>query len=256
MTGWGQDGPLAHAAGHDVNYIALAGALYPMGDPAAPPQIPLNLIADFGGGGMLLALGVAAALFESARSGRGQVVDVAMVDGVATLLTSLFQLDATGMWSRERGRNWLDGAAPWYGVYRTADDRFVTVGALEDKFYAQLLERLGLAAAAWPQWDQSRWPALRTVLQDVFAERTLAEWQVTLEGTDVCFAPVLRPDEAPTHPHLAQRGTYVDHGGVVQPAPSPRFSRTPGALHRPPPWQGEHTQEILAELDAAPDQTG
>jgi alpha-methylacyl-CoA racemase len=253
MTGWGQDGPLAAAAGHDINYIALAGALHPIGDPGAPPPPPLNLVGDFGGGGMLLAFGVAAALVERARSGRGQVLDVAMLDGVATLLASLCQLDAQGQWSHERGTNWLDGAAPWYGTYRTADDRFVTVGALEGKFYALLLGRLGLDAVDWPQWDRSRWPALRAVLEERFAARTLAEWRDELEGTDACFAPVLRSDEAAEHPHVAARGTFERHDGVLQPAPSPRFSRTPGAVQGRPPLPGEHTAEVLAELQVVPD---
>ena len=251
MTGWGQDGPLAGAAGHDINYIALAGALHPMGAPDGLPQVPLNLVGDFGGGGMLLVLGVVTALLERERSGRGQVVDVAMIDGVATLMTSLYQLAAMGQWTNERGGNWLDGSAPWYGVYRTADDRFLTVGALEEKFYAELLERLSLDGAAWPQWDVARWPALRAELESIFVHKTLAEWQELLEGTDVCFAPVLRPDEAAGHPQLAARRTYVEPAGVQQPAPAPRFSRTPAETRRPPPWPGQHSEEIRAELAAA-----
>jgi len=252
MTGWGQDGPLAAASGHDINYIALAGALHPLGDQDVPPAPPLNLVGDFGGGGMLLGLGVAAALFERERSGQGQVVDVAMLDGVATLLASVCQLDAQGQWSRERGRNWLDGAAPWYGSYRTADGRFVSVGALEAKFYALLLERLGFDAADWPQWDEARWPALRARMEERFAQQTLEEWRVRLEGTDACFAPILRVDEAAAHPHVAARGSYVELDGVLQPAPSPRFARTPGAIQGPPPLPGEHTDQLLAELARRP----
>jgi alpha-methylacyl-CoA racemase len=199
---------------------------------------------------MLLALGVAAALFERERSGRGQVVDGAMVDGVASLLASLCQLDAQGLWSRERATNWLDGAAPWYRAYRTSDGRFVTVGALEPQFYALLLAKLGLDTAEWPQWDQQRWPQQSAQLERLFAERTLEEWRALLEGTDACFAPVLRLDEASSHPHVAARGLYVERDGLMQPAPSPRFSRTPGAIRRPPPLPGQHTDELLAELRA------
>jgi alpha-methylacyl-CoA racemase len=248
MTGWGQDGPLASTAGHDLNYIALAGALHPMGSPDEPPRPPLNLVGDFGGGGMLLAFGVAAALFEREHSGHGQVLDVAMVDGTASLLAALCQLDAQGLWSRERGTNWLDGAAPWYQAYRTSDSRFVTVGALEPKFYALLLDALDLNAADWPQWDRRRWPQQCAQLAELFAKRTLQEWSELLEGTDVCFAPALRLDEAASHPHIAARGTYVERDGVLQPAPAPRFSRTPGAIQGPPPLPGEHTDEILDTL--------
>jgi alpha-methylacyl-CoA racemase len=248
MTGWGQGGPLASASGHDLNYIALAGALHPMGDPAAPPRPPLNLIGDYGGGGMLLAFGVSAALYERERSGRGQVLDVAMVDGAATLMAALCQLDAQGAWSHERGGNWLDGSAPWYRAYRTADDRFLTVGALEAKFYSLLLQALALDEADWPQWDRERWPALNALLEERFAQRTLGQWRDALEGSDACFAPVLRFDEAGEHPHLAARGTYVRRDGVVQPAPVPRFGRTPGAIQGSPPRPGQHTGEVLAEL--------
>lgn len=249
MTGWGQDGPLAHAAGHDLNYIAVAGALGAIGPADEVPHVPLNLIGDFGGGGMLMAFGVMAALHERATSGRGQVVDVAMVDGVASLMGSVFQLIASGQWAPGRGTNWLQGAAPWYGVYRTADDRFVTVGPLEGKFYALLLETLGFDPADWPQFDTGRWGDLRSRLEEVFASRTLAEWVTALEGTDVCFGPVVGLDEVTSHPHLAARGTYVTVEGAVQSAPVPRFSRTPGALTLPPPWPGQHTAEILDDLD-------
>jgi alpha-methylacyl-CoA racemase len=248
MTGWGQRGPLAGASGHDLNYIALAGALHPMGPPDAPPPPPLNLVADFGGGGMLLAFGVACALYERERSGLGQVLDVAMVDGVASLLTSVCQLQAQGVWSRERGANWLDGAAPWYRAYATADGRFVTVAALEAKFYSLLLARLGLDEADWPQWDREGWPELSQQLEQLFAGRTLEQWRAELEGTDACFAPALRVEEAAEHPQLVARATYVAPGGVVQPAPVPRFGRTPGAIQGPPPLRGEHTEEVLAEL--------
>jgi alpha-methylacyl-CoA racemase len=251
MTGWGQEGPLANASGHDLNYIALAGALHPMGPADAPPLPPLNLVGDFGGGGMLLGFGIACALFERTRSGQGQVIDVAMIDGVATLLASVCELDAAGQWSHERGSNWLDGAAPWYGVYRTADERFVTVGSLEGKFYSQLLRALSLDEREWPQWERERWPGLRSRLEEIFATRTMREWNEALEGTDVCFGPALQIEEASEHPHLAARGVYVERDGVLQPSPSPRFGRTPGAIRGPAPRPGEHTEEVLAELATA-----
>jgi alpha-methylacyl-CoA racemase len=248
MTGWGQDGPLAAAAGHDLNYIALAGALHPIGDAGSPPPVPLNLVGDFGGGGMLLAFAVASALVERAHSGKGQVIDVAMIDGVASLMTSIFQLDAIGAWERDRGANWLQGAAPWYRSYETADGRYLTVGSLEPQFYRLLLSQLALDPDEWPQWDRGRWPALTERLAALFATRPLADWCAALEGTDVCFAPALTMDEVIGHPHLAARQVYVEHDGLTQPAAVPRFDRTPGAISRPPPWPGEHTLEVLAEL--------
>jgi alpha-methylacyl-CoA racemase len=248
MTGWGQRGPLAHAPGHDINYLAVAGALHQVGNAGEPPPVPLNLIADFGGGGMLLAFAVAAALVERAQSGRGQVVDVAMVDGVALLLNSVFKLAGQGDWEDERGANWLQGAAPWYRAYATADDRFVTVGALEPQFYDNLLRRLALDPGEWPQWDQERWPQLSALLERLFASRTLGSWVESLEGSDTCFAPAVSLDEVVSHPQLASRGTYVHHDGFTQPAPAPRFERTPGAIGSTPPWAGQDTVEILAEL--------
>lgn len=248
MTGWGQDGPLARAAGHDLNYIGLAGALEPMGAPGQPPPVPLNLIADFGGGGMSLVVGVLAALLERERSQQGQVLDVAMVDGVATLLTSVLQLSAMDQWSTRRGVNWVAGGAPWYRAYVTADERYVTVGALEGKFYEQLLERLGLEPLDWPQWDQTCWPALAERFTQIFSSLPLARWCEELEGTDVCFAPVLSIPEAAAHPQLASRGVYVEHEGTLQPAPSPRLQRTPGRIAGPPPWAGADTHAILSEL--------
>jgi len=228
--------------------LALAGALHPIGDAASPPPVPLNLVGDFGGGGMLLAFAVAAALVERERSGRGQVVDVAMIDGVAALMTSIFQVDSMGQWDRERGSNWLQGAAPWYRSYETADGRYLTVGSLEPQFYALLLGRLGLDAAEWPQWDRERWPLLTARVAELFKTRTLAEWCGELEGTDACFAPALTMDEVTAHPHLGAREVYVEVEGVTQPAPVPRFERTPGAISSPPPWPGEHTLDVLAEL--------
>jgi alpha-methylacyl-CoA racemase len=253
MTGWGQEGPLAHAAGHDINYIALAGALEAMGPADQPPPVPLNLVGDFGGGGMLLAFGIAAALVERSRSGRGQVIDVAMVDGVAALMTSVFQLEAMGLWHAGRYENWLQGAAPWYRPYATADGRHVTVGSLEPQFYRLLLERLGLDPVTWPQWDRGRWPELIVELEARFAAEPMAHWQRELEGTDVCFAPSLELGELSEHPHLRARSTYVVDDGVLQPAPTPRFDRTPGAIAGPPPWPGQHSAELRAELDLAPD---
>jgi alpha-methylacyl-CoA racemase len=252
MTGWGQAGPLARSAGHDLNYIAVAGALDLLraADDGLPP-VPLNLIGDFGGGGMLLGFGIVTALLERERSGRGQILDVAMVDGVATLLTSILQLRQMGQWRSEPGSNWLQGAAPWYSPYRTSDGGVVTFGALEPKFYALLLQQLGLDVAAWPQWDEARWPALCAVMAATIGAEPRRVWQERFEGTDVCFGVATTLDELLEHPQLAARETYVRHDGVVQPAPAPRFSRTPGRLSRPVPWAGEHTNEILAELGAS-----
>jgi alpha-methylacyl-CoA racemase len=248
MTGWGQDGPLATAAGHDINYIGLVGALEPIGPPGQPPTVPLNLVGDFGGGGMLLAVGVLAGLLERERSGQGQVIDVAMVDGIALLLTSILQMAAGGSWSGRRGENWVDGGAPWYRAYATRDGRFVTVGPLEPKFYAQFLTRLGFDPEQWPQWDMTRWPELERRLEETFAARTVGDWDRLLEGSDVCYAPVLSFAEGARHPHVAHRGTYVEVDGVLQPAPAPRFARTPGAIGLPPPWPGADTRSVLEGL--------
>jgi alpha-methylacyl-CoA racemase len=248
MTGWGQAGPLAQAPGHDINYIALAGALQLMGADGEPPQVPLNLIADFGGGGMLLAFGIVVALLERERSGHGQVIDVAMVDGVASLLSGVLHLRGLGHWTPGRGTNWLQGAAPWYRAYRTADDAYLTVGSLEHKFYVYLLERLDLEPSNWPQWDVARWPALATEMENRFAERPLKAWQKELEGSDACFAPALSLEDMIEHEHIRARETYLRRHGVVQPAPVPRFGRTPGALGRRPPHVGEHNAEIRAEV--------
>jgi alpha-methylacyl-CoA racemase len=237
VTGWGQDGPWASAAGHDLNYIALAGPLAAIGRRGSPPPPPLNLIGDFGGGGMLLALGIAAALVERASSGEGQVVDAAMVDGAALQFAAVAGFMQMGVWGPERESNLLDGGAPFYDTYETADGRFVAIGALEPQFYAELLDRLGLASDDWPQYDRERWPALKRTLGEIFRTRTRDEWDAQLGGTDVCFAPVLGLDEAAAHPHNAARGLYQGVGGVVQPSPAPRFSRTPGAI-RPSPGTG------------------
>ena len=236
MTGWGQDGPLAQAAGHDIDYIAVAGVLAHIGRRDAPPTPPLNLIGDFGGGGMLLAFGVMCALFEAQRSGEGQVVDAAMVDGAALLMAMIWGHKALGRWTDERGANIYDSGAPDYDVYETADGEYVAFGAREPKFFAELLARLGLDAGSLPaQSDRDGWPVLHDAIAAVVATRTRDEWCVELEGADVCFAPVLRMDEAVHHPHIAARGTIVEHEGLVQPAPAPRSrARPPRSARRCP----------------------
>lgn len=228
MTGWGQDGPLAKAAGHDINYVALTGALHSIGRKDGPPAVPLNLVGDFGGGGMYLAFGIVCALLEARQSGKGQVVDAAMVDGAASLMTYIYAMLADGKWSDRRGENSLDGeTAPWYGVYETADGGYISIASAEPQFYAELLRLTGLAGQALPdQLDRDSWPAFRERLAAVFREKTRAEWCAIMEGSDVCFAPVLTLAEAVAHPHNRARGTFVEVGGVMQPAPAPRFSRT------------------------------
>jgi alpha-methylacyl-CoA racemase len=231
MTGWGQEGPWAQAAGHDINYIATAGALWPIGPAGAPPEPPLNLVGDFGGGGMLLAFGVAAGLLQAERSGRGPVVDAAMVDGVASQLTLLFAMRAMGVWQDERGGNLLDSGAPFYGVYEAKDGGYVAVGAIEPKFYAELLAGLGLSGEELPrQMDRAAWPAMRERFAAVFATRTRDQWSETFAGTDACVTAVLAPAEAPGHPHVAARQTYVDVDGAVQPNAAPRFDGAAGAV--------------------------
>lgn len=248
MTGWGQDGPYAHTAGHDINYVALAGALDPVGRRGEPPVPPLNYVGDFGGGGMLLALGITAALVEVGHSGRGQVVDAAMVEGAALLSTLTHELRAKGEWSDDRGTNTVDTGSHYYDVYETADGRYVSIGAVEPKFYAELLERIGLAGEDLPrQNDRDRWPMMRKRLADVSRGKTRAEWSALLEGTDICYAPVLGLGEAPKHPHNVHRGTFTEVDGVVQPAPAPRFSRTPAGIRRGPPQPREHTDEVLKQ---------
>jgi alpha-methylacyl-CoA racemase len=247
MTGWGQDGPMAQAAGHDINYISLAGALRSFARRGERPVPPLNLVGDFGGGGMLLAFGVVCALLEAGRSGRGQVVDAAMVDGTAVLMSMIWGMRAMGVWQDEPGTNLLDTGAPFYDVYECADGRYISIGALEGQFYAELIERAGLAGEDLPhQMDRPRWEELRTRLAALFRTRTRDEWCALLEGTDACFAPVLSMAEAPEHPHNRARGTFVAPDGIVQPAPAPRFSRTPAAIRRPPSAPGADTDEALA----------
>ena len=248
MTGWGQEGPLAARAGHDIDYIALVGALHPIGRAGGPPVPPLNLLGDFGGGGMLAALGILAALWERQQSGRGQVVDAAMVDGSA-LLTAMFHgMRAAGLWSDERGTNLLDTGAPFYDCYETADGQFMAVGALEPQFFMALCAGLGLDPGGLPmQYDPSGWPVLRERFAAAFRTRTRGEWEQVFGGIDACVAPVLTMEEAIRHPHNLARGTFVEVGGITQPGPAPRFSRTPSAVPAPPAAPGEHTEEILIE---------
>ncbi len=237
MTGWGQHGPLAHAAGHDINYIAISGALHAIGRAGEAPVPPLNYVGDFGGGGMLLAVGLLAALHEAGRSGRGQVIDAAMTDGTALLSAFMYGFKAKGEWSNLRGENMLDGGAHFYDTYACADGRHVAVGAIEPQFYAELRERCGIDDPLFDgQMDTARWPLLKLRLADVFRTRTRDEWCRILEGTDACVAPVLDWDEAPRHPHNRARGTFVAdaEGGFVEPAPAPRFSRTPAAAPERP----------------------
>ncbi len=248
MTGWGQDGPLSSAAGHDVNYIAVAGVLHHVGRRNEPPVVPLNLIGDFGGGGLLLAFGMVAAMLEAGRSGAGQVVDTAMVDGSALLMTMMYEMSGRGLWNHERASNMNDGGAHFYQVYETSDGNYVSIAAMEPKFYATLLDLVGLSDADLPdQWDRSAWPALQQRFAQVFRTRTRAEWVSRLEGTDACFAPVLSMTEAPNHPHNRARSAFIDVDGITQPAPAPRFSRTPAVVARGAAQPGEHTEEILRE---------
>ncbi len=254
MTGWGQDGPYAQAAGHDLNYIALSGALHAIGRQGEAPVPPLNLVGDFGGGGMYLAFGMVCALLETRSSGQGQVVDAAMVDGAASLMTAFYGMVGSGFWSEERGTNMLDSGAHFYNVYETADGGYISLGPIEPQFYAELRQLLGLSDAEWDdQMDRSRWPDLKQKLAALVVQRTRAEWCELLEGTDTCFAPVLSVADAPGHAHNRERATFTEVADVVQPSPAPRLSRTPGAIRRPPPHAGQHTEEILVELGFNPD---
>ncbi|MCW5844780.1 MAG: CoA transferase [Caldilinea sp.] len=245
MTGWGQDGPLAHTAGHDITYIALSGALHAIGTPEQPLP-PLNLVGDFGGGAMMLAWGMMAALWEAQRSGQGQVVDAAMVDGAAYLMAMLYGVKAAGLWSQQRGANLLDGGAFFYGTYACSDGKFVAVGPIEPQFYAEFLARLGsedpdLAS----HYDPSAWPQQRAKLAAILLTKPRDEWCALFEGTDACVAPVLDMDEAPDHPHNRARATFTTVDDVIQPAPAPRLSRTPAAIQGPPPAPGADTEAVL-----------
>jgi alpha-methylacyl-CoA racemase len=255
VTGWGQDGPLARTAGHDINYIALAGALHAIGPAAEAPVPPLNLVGDFGGGGMYLAFGIACALLEQRSSGKGQVIDAGMSDGAASLMSIIYGGLASGMWCDSRGANLIDGGAPWYGVYETADGKHVCVGAIETRFYARLIELLGLDAATLPcRDDRARWPELRARMQQAFGQKTRDQWCELLQHQDVCFAPVLSLREAPMHPHNRARESFVERDGVIAPAPAPRFSRTRGEVTRGAPRCGEGGAQALADWGFAPEQ--
>jgi alpha-methylacyl-CoA racemase len=257
MTGWGQEGPYALTAGHDINYISLAGALWHFGRKGEAPVFPMNMVGDFGGGGMLLAYGMLAGLLHAARTGEGQVVDAAMVDGTASLMMMFHAFRAMGIYEEERGDNLLDSGAHFYDVYETKDGEYISIGSIEPQFYAELLKHTGLAEAQengeelpW-QMDKSQWPVMKERLAAIFKAKTRDEWCEIMEGTDVCFAPVLRMSEAAKHPHNVQRKTFLELDGIVQPAPAPRFSQTPGEVQRPPAHVGQHTDEVLAEwLDA------
>jgi alpha-methylacyl-CoA racemase len=252
VTGWGQEGPLAQTAGHDINYIALAGALHNFRRAGSAPVPPVNLVGDMGGGGLLLAYGVVCALFEASRSGLGQVVDSAMVDGAAVQMATMLAFAATGRWDGAPGHNFIDTGAPFYEVYETADGEHVAVGAIETAFYAELVEvmqRSGIDVSALPSRDdETQWPAAKEAWAAVFRTKTRDEWAAIFDGSDACVTPVLSYREAAAHPHNAERGTFVERDGVLQPAPAPRLSRTPGELPDPAPLRGEHTEEILREL--------
>ncbi|CAH1655284.1 MULTISPECIES: CaiB/BaiF CoA-transferase family protein [unclassified Chelatococcus] len=248
MTGWGQDGPLADDVGHDLNYLAVTGVLSLLGPRDRPPAIPLNLLADLGGGGLYLTVGILAALLSARSSGHGQVVDAAMIDGVGSLMTHQFGFFASNRWTYERESNFLDGGAPWYNTYETADGRHVSVASVERKFYNELLLGMGLDPAEIPdQMDRMTWPNLKDRFRDIFRMRTLNEWCAIMDGRNACFAPVLTIDEATAHPHMIARENFIEVDGVVQPAPAPRFSRTPSLIKGPPPVPGADTSVILTE---------
>ena len=246
MTGWGQEGPLSQAAGHDINYISIAGALGSMGYPDRPPTPPLNLIGDFGGGAMYLLSGVLAALVERNTSGIGQIIDAAMTDGTASLLSGFFGMMEMDMWTTNRYKNRLDGGAFYYGSYECKDGKHISIGSLEPQFYSLLLEKCEITDPSFDeQLDQKSWPEKREKMEAVFKTKTRDEWSEIMEGTDVCFAPILNLEEAPDHPHNKTRKTYVDFEGVTQPAPAPRFSRTQGTIQSSAALIGENTNEIL-----------
>jgi alpha-methylacyl-CoA racemase len=247
MTGWGQTGPLADAAGHDINYIALVGALHAIG-PKERPTPPLNLVGDFGGGALYLAFGLLAGVIHARATGQGQVIDCAMTDGAASLMAMFYGFLGSGMWREERGANLLDGGAPFYNAYECADGRWIALGSIEPQFYALLIEKAGLTDPAFQtQMDRSRWSELKAKLAAAIKTKSRDEWSAIMEASDVCFAPVLSLKEAPAHPHNAARQTFVEVAGVVQPAAAPRFSATPGAVQAPPPAIGAHTAEVLAD---------
>jgi alpha-methylacyl-CoA racemase len=253
MTGWGQQGPLARRAGHDINYIALSGALHANGRAGGPPTPPINLVGDFGGGGMMMAFGMVAALLSARNTGLGQVVDCAMVDGASLLMSATYAYRARGVWSDERGTNLLDSGAHFYDCYETADGRHVAVGSIEPQFYGELRAKLGIADDPDfdNQRDAERWPRLKERMGAIFLQKTLDEWCAIFEGSDACFSPVLTMAEAPVHPHNIARGTFADAHGTVQPAPAPRFSVTPSAPPGPEPVRGKDTDTVLRDLGCA-----
>ena len=254
MTGWGQTGPYSNMAGHDINYIALSGVLGTIGREGEPPVPPVNLVGDFGGGGMLLALGICAAFVEVQTSGKGQVVDAAMTDGSALLATMIHTFLSMGVWG-DRGTNMLDTGAPFYDVYECADGEYISLGSIEPQFYAELLRITGLDQEELPkQMDRSQWPKMKLKIAETIRSKTRDQWVELMEGTDVCFAPVLSPAEACAHPHNVERETFVEVAGVKQPAPAPRFSRTPGVIDGPPPHPGEHTKEVLSSWGFSEDE--
>ena len=255
MTGWGQEGPMAKEAGHDINYIALSGALHGIGRAGEKPAIPLNLVGDFGGGGLMLAYGMVCALLEAKNSSRGQVVDSAMIDGAATLMASTFAAFQVGFWSDERGTNLLDSGSHFYEVYETADGKYISLGSIEPQFYAALLERLGDDAKHFEnQFDMENWPAMKEKMADIIKSKTRDEWDEVFAGVDVCYAPVLSMSEVRHHPHHQARNTFIDDGEVWQPAPTPRFSRTPGTIRHCAAEIGQHTEEILREFGFSEEQ--
>ncbi|MEU5106993.1 CaiB/BaiF CoA-transferase family protein [Streptomyces sp. NPDC021354] len=247
MTGWGQHGPLADTAGHDIAYIAVTGALGMIGAPDGPPAVPANLLGDYAGGALYLVIGVLAALQHARTSGDGQVVDAAIVDGTAHLTAVIHGMMAAGGWQDRRGANLLDGGSPFYGTYETADGGYMAVGALEPKFYAEFIELLGIAEEAPGRREFDRWGELRALIAARFKQRTREEWTAVFASSDACVAPVLSLREAPGHPHLAARATFVDHGGITQPAPAPRFSATPGSVRRPPARPGADAAEVARD---------
>lgn len=249
MTGWGQHGPLAAAAGHDINYIAISGVLHAIGRHGERPVPPINVAGDFGGGALYLALGVVCGLLEAKTSGKGQIVDAAMVDGAASLITFIYGMLAAGHWQDERGVNFIDSGAHFYEVYTCADGKHICIGAIEPEFYRELMARIGLSEADTPgRMDRAKWPAYKAMFAELFRTRSRDEWCKILEGTDACFAPVLSLEEAPAHPHNRARGNFIEVDGIVQPAPAPRFSRTPGAVRWAPSSPGAHTDAVLGDF--------
>jgi len=255
MTGWGQDGPIARTAGHDINYIALSGVLHTIGEAGGPPVPPLNLVGDFGGGALYLAMGVLAGIISARLSGKGQIVDCSMVEGSASLMTMMYAALASGAWTEERGKNRTDGGAHYYHVYQTKDSEHVAIGAIEPQFYALLLQHTGLEGETLPeQTDRAAWPEMQQRLARIFKTKTRAEWTQIMEQTDICFAPVLRMSEALSHPHNRARESFVEIDGIAQPAPAPRFLGTPTHVQRPPARIGEHTGEVLKDWGFAADE--